>query len=140
MGTTGVSASVEGLTLIRTRGLLTLQLQSSAGAGNGFFGAFGICLVGIEAFTAGVASVPDPQDDVDDERWLYHTFFEVRTTGTVAAELGKDNLASFRHAVDSKAMRKEPPDLAECIVLGAVEIGTATMDWSYMSRTLVKLP
>ena len=140
LATVGVAAAVPGLTLIRVRGVLTFQLQSAAASGNGFVGAFGILNIGGEAFTAGAGSMPDPQDDAGDERWLYHTWFMVASMATAAIEIGKDNLASLRIEVDSKAMRKAPADVTLAAVLGTVEIGTATMEWMFTSRVLDKLP
>ncbi len=139
LATVGTSAGVEGLTLIRTRGLLTLQLLTADANGSGFFGAFGLCLVGDEAFAAGVTAVPDPQDDTDDERWYYHTFFNIRTNAATTVEIGKQGMAQLVLEVDSKAMRKEPSDLVEVAVLGHVEVGAATMNWDFACRTLNKL-
>ncbi len=140
LATIGIGANVQGLTLIRTRGQLTLSLDTAAANGNGFVGAFGIAVVGGEAFTAGVGSLPDPQDDADDERWLYHRWFQVHSTTAVTADIGAQPLASVVVEVDSKAMRKTEENEVICAVLGVVEIGTASMGWMFASRVLDKLP
>ena len=138
--TTGIIALSEGTTLIRTRGVLTMSLQNAAAQANGFTGAFGILAAGNEAFTAGAGSLPDPQDEPGDERWLYHKFFQIVSNTATTADIGQDVLASLRVDIDSKAMRKVSPDLVICAVLGVVEVGTATMAWMLNSRLLFKLP
>ena len=140
LATIGQQPTVNGLTLVRTRGNLVLWLETAAAQGNGFTGAFGLLAVGNEAFVAGVGSVPDPQDDPNDERWFYHTWFHVSSNTATTADIGGDNMSSVRIEVDSKAMRKLPPDLVIAAVLGVVEIGTASLNFMFNSRTLVKLP
>ena len=141
LATTGIVAVPEGLTLVRTRGLLTLQLTTANVAGAGFDGAFGIAITDTEAFLAGAASVPDPQDDPDAEVWIYHTWFTVASTQfTATEEIGADNLASLRMIVDSKAMRKFPVGKTMYAVLGTVENGVSTMNWTFGARVLFKLP
>ena len=143
-GTTSATVSVtptaEGITLVRTRGVLSFKQVTATAAGDGFNGAFGILLAGNEAVTAGAASLPDPQDESGDERWLYHTFFRITSNTTTAADIGADNGAGIVIDVDSKAMRKFPVDLRMVAMLGVVEEGTATMEWMFDSRALVKLP
>ena len=42
----------QSLTLVRTRGLVSVTLTAGNAAGAGFFGAHGICMVSPEAFAA----------------------------------------------------------------------------------------
>ena len=140
VGLIAVVAQIEGLTQVRLRGELTLNLLTAATANDGFQGAFGVGLFGNEAVTVGVTALPDPVDDIGDERWLYHTFFSVRSGTTTAADVGQHLMATFRRTVDSKAMRKAPPDLVLACLLGVDEIGSATMNWMFNSRVLDKLP
>ena len=56
----GVQTVGSELTLLRTRGIVHLSLTSATSAGDGFFGAIGICVVSDQAFTAGVGSMPTP--------------------------------------------------------------------------------
>ena len=61
--------SVEGLTLIRVRGMIELRLSTITAAGDGFSGAIGLGIADNRAINAGVASVPLPfsGDDIHEE-------------------------------------------------------------------------
>ena len=100
----GITPTIEGTTLARIRGMLSFQLTTSSASTAGFDGAFGIAIADSEAFAVGVTALPDPQDDAADEVWIYHTFFQVKSTTSVTADLGADIMASQRFTVDSKAM------------------------------------
>jgi len=140
LGLLGSTPSIDGLTLIRLRGNLVLRLETAGSAGDGFVGAFGICQVGNEAFSAGASALPDPQDDGGDERWFYHQYFEVKSLQTTQALVGNSNTASRIVDVDSKAMRKSSVDQVLICMLGVEETGVSTMAWMFQSRVLDKLP
>jgi len=143
VGGVGVESLADGLTLVRHRGSLLLYLTSTAAQNNGFFGAFGIGVVTAQAFAAGAASMPGPLADVDWDGWFYHQFIFLRGTMLTPSQ-NLDRLAqgpeALRVDVDSKSMRKIPENMVVFIILEATESGTATMQWSYNSRELVKLP
>ena len=133
----GVTQDLGGVTIVRTRGLLGLSLLSSAAAGEGFTGAFGIGVVATTAFVAGVASVPTPITEMDWEGWLYHEFFDVR----LGLAAGSENAGVHRTIVDSKAMRKwEANEQTLFAALETSEQGTASVELTFNSRVLVKLP
>jgi len=129
---------VEGLTIIRIRGVLTLNLDSADAAGSGFEGAFGIAIADNVAIAAGAGSLPSPQTESEDEVWMYHDWFHL--TATDATLLGSQNPASLMSKVDSKAMRKLPVGKSMYAILEVVESGTSVLRWYFDSRILAKLP
>ena len=146
LATTGIVAALDGLTLIRIRGDLSLFLTAATSVLDGFHGAFGIGIASEPAFTAGVASVPTPITDETDENWLYHRYFSILAPAPIAAAASQDNdiIASvsgaMRVEVDSKAMRKFDNGQALYAAVEIIEVGVATMGWAFNCRTLVKLP
>jgi len=145
LASTAVQATVDGLTLIRTRGELVCFLKTAASDANGFHGAFGIAKVTSAAFLAGVASVPTPITEESWDGWLYHRYFSLFSAGPIAVAtaaqeaLQVNNVcAALRIEVDSKAMRKQDVDEAFYAAIEVVEVGTATMSWTFNSRILIK--
>ncbi len=142
----GVQILADGLTLVRTRGRLTIWLTQTAAALDGFSGAFGIGVATFAAFTAGVASLPTPITEQTWDGWLYwqalhiHSNNVVDTTGSSTADFSVVGIQGLTLEFDSKAMRK----LKEAdVIFGAidlVETGTATAEWWVDSRMLFKLP
>ena len=82
---TGALEFTAPATLVRIRGMLSLFLESSAAAANGFHGAFGIGLASTPAITAGIASLPIPITDEEDSNWMFHQYFAIHSGGTIAA-------------------------------------------------------
>jgi len=145
VATIGVT-TVDGETLIRTRGQLLLFLRSATASNNGFTGAFGIGMVTDQAFTAGIASMPGPLNDDEWDGWLYHNYFAVFASSVIAAEVSNaDDFANTQSAVlrmeiDSKAMRKTKSKQVMFAALEVEETGVADMSWFFNSRQLFKLP
>ena len=149
-GTTLANAAVgilaDGLTLVRTRGMLQLYLNAATAQDNGFTGAFGIGVVTTEAFQAGGAAVPQPLVNQGWNGWLYWTPIMVVAAAPLASGAAVDldmvsvNIASQNVIIDSKAMRKVSTDETIVGSLEVVERGTATLRWSLDSRMLFKLP
>jgi len=143
---TGAGILSDGVTLVRLRGNLNVFLTACDAAGNGFHGAFGIGICNSNAFTAGVASVLTPLADEGSETWLYHRYFglfggDAITAGAaVDANLVNPTTAAMNIEVDSKAMRKLNIGDVIYAALDVVEVGTCTMEWGFISRTLIKLP
>ena len=135
----GAQAVVDGLTIVRTRGLLSFSLGLATAAQDGFLGAFGLCIVNENAGGIGVTAVPTPITDLGWDGWFYHTFFDIRS-GVVSSSSNPGPKDQHQIQVDSKAMRKI--DLGDIIfaVIEVVETGTATMDMSFNSRILLKIP
>ena len=135
----GVAAAHPGLTQIRLRGLLDLWIRGNpATDGDGYFGAFGIGIVEAPAFAIGITAVPTPVTDAASETWLYHHFFSVHM-GDITGGAGQSSMMHQRIVVDSKAMRKTPPNVVMYAVIESVEIGAANMDVFFDSRALLKL-
>ena len=123
-----------GLTLLRTRGMLSAVMVLSAAAGEGYQGAFGIGLATLDAVTAGIGSVPTPIAQQSNENWLYWSTFSLH----VGDEL-HTRVPPLIEVVDSKAMRKFDDGMAFYAALEVVEIGAATMDVFFDGRMLFAL-
>jgi len=135
----GAQALIDGQTIIRIRGELNMGLSSIAAAIDGFTRvAFGIGIVTENAFSAGVASVPDPLADIAWEGWMAYwtgTFY-----GVVTATISQDIPANVRVDIDSKAMRKiANTDILMGVFSTLEEVGTATVRAQFSSRILAKL-
>jgi len=131
----GVAPTVEELTVVRTRGIFDITLETAASVGLGYFGAIGIGVVTSAAFAIGVTAVPTPITEQSWDGWLYHSFFSVHR----GLDAGAGASQSMRLEVDSKAMRKLNVNETVMVVLEAVEIPTATAEVFFDSRMLVKL-
>ena len=127
-------------TLVRLRGQLQLYLTAATAADDGFSGAFGIVLVRAAAAAAGIASLPTPLTDVEDQ-FLYHRFFSVHAPAAFAVTgYASDSMAAaIQIDVDSRAMRKHTPGDSLVAVLEAVERGTSALAIWFDSRQLSKL-
>ena len=131
-----------GLTIIRMRGEFLAHLSLATGSGDGFSGAFGVGIATAAATGVGIGSVPTPVADVADENWIYHRFFSCKSPvafAAGAAQGGPDIPSSFRLEVDSKAMRKFPVGMALYAAIEVFEVGTATINFQFDSRLLLKL-
>ena len=134
-----VTAALEGVTIVRIRGLLRLTQTLATNAGDGFRGAFGIGIATLAAVTAGIGSIPTPISEQGDENWLFWHVLSV--TGPVVSSTEANSPASFQEIViDSRAMRKFPVGMALYVATEVVEVGTATADLTLDTRLLGKLP
>ena len=138
---TGAQALSDDLTIVRTRGQLTLNLTSIATIGDGYAKVgLGICIVPENAFNAGVGSVPTPLTDIGWDGWMWHMLLG-QFRGFSTTELGTGPMEAVRVDIDSKAMRKTH---ASDFVMGAVELGTETgtavLGFVATTRMLFKLP
>jgi len=146
LATGGAAAGQDGLTVVRIRGEFQAFLTAASANTNGYHGAFGIGTARTPAFTAGMASLPSPITDEDDELWLYHRYFSIISGSVIdnAAALAEgvvnSTCAALRFEVDSKAMRKFNLGDVLYAAVEVVELGTATMQWVFNSRVLDKLP
>ena len=136
----GLVPVVNALTLVRTRGVLSLTIEAIAAAGDGFHGAFGLLKVTDEAFAAGITALPHPIDDVDYDGWWYHTFFDLHSITATIADGSNSDALSKRIEIDSKAMRKLKIGETLCGVVQVVEDGTSTITIFFDLRLLFKLP
>jgi len=135
----GAQALEDGLTLIRTRGMLTTQVSvvPNLSAGNFFSYAVGICIVSENAFGVGITAVPTPLTDIAWDGWLwYHTGIGGIIPG--AGNPTADEPVAIE--IDSKAMRKIKQTDIQIAVLEVVEIGAAgTFTAEIESRVLDKI-
>ena len=133
----GAEVFADGLTLVRTRGYISVVMDASGGDvfGDGFFGAHGIGVTTVEAFAVGQMAIPDPFQNPEWDGWLWHQYWDVRETGGDSA-----GAVLSRFEVDSKAMRK----LAEGMVIfgatGQSPTGTVSAVLNGETRSLLKLP
>ncbi len=131
----GFTPVVSGLTLIRLRGELIVSSLLNA-ATDAMQMATGVMLVSEEAFAAGVASIPSPITDIDDD-WLWHQWHSVQS-GTLGAP-GQGT--EYRFPIDNKAMRRFPGGKVLVAVTEVIlEDGTVVVDTILNMRGLIKLP
>ena len=126
-------APTEAVTLLRTRGSLGIQLDAGAVDERALI-VFGITIVNVTAFTAGVAAVPSPVSEPD-ANWIW--MGDVWLSSHAEAAIS-DTFLGQRLVIDSKAMRKIKPDEVQIIVGEVAESvdQTGTFDWQYHMRVL----
>ena len=138
--TTGTQLVTEDeVTVVRTRGILSLTLQAVASLGDGINGAIGIGIVSTPAFDIGVTAVPGPLAEVNWPGWLYHNFFDVRAATATIGDGVNSGGANLRMQIDSKAMRKFGIQETMVAVVEVVEQGTVTVEMNGDIRQLAKL-
>jgi len=141
-----VLALTDGLTVVRIRGRFHAWLKTAANAAEGFSGAFGIGITTAAALAAGAGSVPTPITEQAWEGWLYWTPIQLiapigpLTAAQTTASGMIGQLGTQIMEVDTKAMRKIGEDMAIYAAIEVTEVGTASMDYRFDSRMLVKLP
>ena len=147
LGSVVSTPTIDGLTLVRTRGEFMFRLLTASVAGDGYFGAVGLAIFNDTALAAGVGSVNTPITDEAWDGWLWHRYFACLAQGAITAagsslSAGQQEgvSAAVRVEVDSKAMRKIPVGMSLAVVLQVTEDATAVGVWSFNSRTLSKLP
>ena len=135
---TGQQFLLDGLTMVRTRGELQLQVSVLPGFVVTFFEfAVGLCIVTENAADVGATAIPDPVVDSGWEGWIWHQFGVAGIGPGVGAVVDR----AIQYEVDSKAMRKIRSTDVIVAVLGGEETGTAGTITGFMdSRILVKLP
>ena len=138
---TGVQINVDGLTLVRTRGVFTVWQELATAAFDGFEAlAIGICIVNENAAGVGATAIPSPITDTGWDGWLYHSALG-SIIGPSTTELLDGPMTSVRHVIDSKAMWKvKSTDFLVGMVETGTEIGTASLNFTAETRLLFKLP
>ena len=134
---TTISPTVEGLTVVRLRGEFLIFLTSVGSNVDGLSGAVGIGIVTAEAIAAGVAAVPTPFSDDDDELWMWHSYFNC--VGASTSSPSQQPAATVRLQIDSKAMRKFPAGMVMFAACEVVETGVIAANSFILTRSLVKL-
>ena len=134
--TAGVTTILGEVTLVRTRGIISLFNGVAGAIGDGMFGAVGLGIVTVKAFTAGLASVPLPLTEPEWDGWFWHNYFDLRV---VSATLGDGaNQAIQTLVIDSKVMRKLGEEEVIIGVVEVVESGTASVEFNADIRMLFK--
>ena len=126
-------ATLEKLTILRMRGLIGVQLDTSA-VDERVLVVFGLIIVPTPAFVAGAASVPSPlTEDADDWLWQGSAFLTSLAEGAVATDF-----LSAQIPVDSKAMRIMSADETLILVAEIAESQdqAGTLDFAYSIRIL----
>jgi len=118
-------------TIVRTRGMVSIRAAVSAGLD--IIGAIGVGIVSTEAFTAGIASVPEPFSDADWGGWYVWRSFSYRFDSVTQVGVFP---SVWDFEVDSKAMRKIGSN--ETLVIVA-ESQAGAYFVSAPLRTLVKI-
>ena len=137
---TGAQALVDGATIVRTRGELSVALGPSTTALAGFDRiGFGMCIVSENAFGIGVTAVPTPITDIAWDGWLFHDLMSIFTIQD--SETWSNSGSPFKRVeIDSKAMRKiKNTDVLIGVMEFSSETGTATIEARLNTRVLVKL-
>jgi len=127
-----LTAQHSGETLLRTRGLIRVYLQTASSNGDGYAGAIGFGVVTAKAAAAGVASLPGPMADAGWDGWFVHQFFDVRKSLSIVS----NGSGFFESIIDSKAMRKVTDEDVIVVVAEIILSGTATVSVFVTSRLL----
>ena len=135
----GLQILGDGFTLLRLRGVLDLFLSTTDQIVGGFSGAVGIGVTELNAFNAGVASLPDAVDDADWDGFIWWTPFSVKSvTATIGDAVNAGSIVQ-RFDIDTKAMRKLKEDDVIFAVLSCFEVGVSTLNIHIDSRLLLAI-
>ena len=140
VGSFGFLITVSACTLVRTRGWLTARVRTSGVANNQIQGALGLIVVSENAFsTGGLAALPIPLDDVENDWFVYQPFaFIPRAASTIANDLS----ANYMAPIDSRGQRKLKEGDALAVLVEVLQSDATTgtiIDFSYALRMQCKL-
>ena len=145
VGFTGAAASAkvlllvadhtEPVTIVRTRGLVTVKTDQFA-ASEDQVGALGMAVVNTTASTLGATGVPGPMTDPSSELWYVYEMFG--NTFQLGSAVGFRPDQGISRDIDSKAMRKVDEGQSQVIVWENGIDGNATSVLVNL-RTLFKL-
>jgi len=121
-------------TVVRTRGILSIQSDQAAAIENQFF-AYGHCVVSDQATAIGVTAVPTPDTDDTSDLWFVYERLMNRTSGGLTDLTS--NLMAVRY-FDSKAMRKVE-DGQDLISVGEASVNSSGLSLTSHFRELIKL-
>ena len=111
-------------TLVRTRGIIHLQLQAAGSAITAVTGAIGMIVVSAEAFAAGIASLSTPLDDTE-RAWYVYVPFAMESVGS--GTQGADSPGRFLTIpFDSRGQRKLKVSDTLVTVIEATQDSTTT--------------
>ncbi len=112
----GIAESSVRETLLRSRGQLNLMANPDTATDEGVV-ALGIIVVHSNAASIGGTSLPGPSRDPGAD-WLWHRYVPLLNTfGASSPANAWGSLLSDRIEVDSKAMRRVPPDHTVALIV-----------------------
>ena len=136
---TTATAPSDNFTLIRTRGYVSVTMNSAGAALDGFVGAHGIYMMTEDAFTVGATAALNPLTQSNSDMWIWHSFFDVRLLTATLADGVNAFAAVSRIEIDSKAMRKDfDPERRMVGVTAVREQGAAVAELFAETRQLFK--
>ena len=134
IGKTAVASDTEPSTIMRTRGELIIYLSTANAPG--IFARYGFGISCVPEGT-GATVLRSPLTDQNAPWFVYHAGhlgYDEMVTDVVQAH----GLSGHRVQIDSKAMRKCPPDVEVQAVLELVTIdAAATINWAFVGRILM---
>ena len=131
-----VPSDVLDLTILRTVGSISIRSDNIAGASEVQTGAFGIIPVTTIAATAGVASVPSPIAEADEDWFIYQGF---QLTNTFISAIGVHPQSSHMIPFDSKAKRIIDGDGITMAVVVENNHATNAFEIQFLVRILAQI-
>ncbi len=119
------------LTILRTRGIAAF-IPSAPTTDRFASGAFGIMIVSAQAAAAGVASIPGPATNADNDGWFVHEWFITQMEFGTAVGIQFD--AGQQRLFDSKAKRIVQE--GEVLVFVAEVLSGSSVDFATNFRCL----
>ena len=132
----------DGITLVRTRGMVDIFLTNIDFTGGGFHGAVGLAIVDTQAAGVGVSALPGPLSRPDWDGWFWHHYFDVHVGDLLGGGGTNQAPGNVKIEIDSKAMRKLTINDAIVGIMESAEaiVGGAFADLYLDCRMLVKFP
>jgi len=139
LGSFGQQVIVPAVTLVRTRGLFSILVTNSGTSDAIIQVTMGIIVVQLEAFNAGLLSIPTPRTDRDRPWVVWQNLHVV----AVAANPDQGAFGTFAsQAVDSRGMRKMKSDEVLAVVFEGEQLSATTgtvVNCAYGLRNQFKL-
>ena len=139
LGTVSLLTIVAAATLVRSRGMISASVNASGSNNNTIVGVLGIIVVSVEAFTAGLASVPTPITD-SGRPWVVWQPFGLYADGAALGEAATG--AATTELFDSRGMRKLKANDVLAVVFEACQRDATTgtiLHGTYAWRDQLKL-
>ena len=135
----GITPTVDPLTIVRVRGHLSLRLDTATAAGDGFNWVAGMGIVSNDAFAIGQTAMPNPFDDSVWPGWMWMASGSMHTA-VGGLSVGDPSNNPIDVPIDARAMRKLGLNEIVFISLQGGENATANLSVAAYTRVLFKLP
>jgi len=135
---TGVTPVSSRVTVVRIRGHISFNLTAADVQKSGFNYVAAIGVTDLDGFTVGIGSLPQPFTNTDWPGWMWQASGSIRTS-VGALAVGDPSINPVVIPIDTKAMRILRQNEVLFMAVDVGESGTATMDISAYTRTLLKL-